>query len=114
MAQIQISYFSCHFYVVNVILLSVLEFWTNFDTKKFLFIFYDSFFKAMTFSECPEAVQEISDRLLCMFEIWLLLHALREKWICIFYNILLLQPFENPRIGPRTTNDFIDNRGPIT
>ena len=63
MSQIQISYFSCHFYVVNVILLSVLHFWTNFDTKKILFIFYDSFFKAMTFSECPEAFQEISDRL---------------------------------------------------
>ena len=63
MSQIQISYFSRHFYVVNVILLSVLHFWTNFDTKKILFIFYDSFFKAMTFSECPEAFQEISDRL---------------------------------------------------
>ena len=64
MSQIQISYFSRHFYVVNVILLSVLHFWTNFDTKKILFIFYDSFFRAMAFSECPEAVQEISDRLL--------------------------------------------------
>ena len=66
MSQIQISYFSRHFYAVNVILLSVLHFWTNFDTKKILFIFYDSFFKAMTFSECPEAVQEISDRLIHM------------------------------------------------
>ena len=66
MSQIQISYFSRHFYVVNVILLSVLHFWTNFDTKKILFIFYDSFFKAMTFSECPEAFQEISDRLTYM------------------------------------------------
>ena len=64
MSQIQISYFSRHFYVVNVILLSVLHFWTNFDTKKILFIFYDSFFKAMTFSECPEAVKEISDSLM--------------------------------------------------
>ena len=63
MSQIQISYFSRHFYVVNVILLSVLHFWTNFDTKKILFIFYDSFFKAMTFSECPEPVKEISDSL---------------------------------------------------
>ena len=53
MSQIQISYFSRHFYVVNVIFLSVLHFWTNFDTKKILFIFYDLFFKAMTFSECP-------------------------------------------------------------
>ena len=66
MSQIQISYFSRHFYVVNVILLSVLHFWTNFDTKKILFIFYDSFFKAMTFSECPEAVKEIGDSLICI------------------------------------------------
>ena len=68
MSQIQISYLSRHFYVVNVILLSVLHFWTNFDTKKILFIFYDSFFKAMAFSKCPEAVQEISDRLMINIE----------------------------------------------
>ena len=69
MSQIQTSYFSRHFYVVNLILLSVLHFWTNFDAKKKLFIFYDSFFKAMTFSECPEAVKEISDSLICMIQI---------------------------------------------
>ena len=33
MSQIQTSYFSRHLYVVNLILLSVLHFWTNFDEK---------------------------------------------------------------------------------
>ena len=37
--------------------------WTNFDGTKILFIFYDSTFKAMTFSMCPEADQNISNRL---------------------------------------------------
>ena len=42
MSQIQTSYFSRHFYVVELILLSVLHFWTNFDAKKIIYI-YDSF-----------------------------------------------------------------------
>ena len=45
----------------------MLHFLSNFDVKIFLFIFYDSFFKAMTFSECPEAVKEISDSLMFIF-----------------------------------------------
>ena len=56
MSQIQFSYFTRHFYVVNVILLSVLRFWTNFDAKKILFIFYDSFIKAMTFFRVPRGI----------------------------------------------------------
>ena len=68
MSQIQISYFSRHFYVVNVILISVLHFWTNFDEEKFLFIFYDSFYNVMTTSLRSEAEKNISDRLLCMFD----------------------------------------------
>ena len=54
--QIQISYFSRHFYEVNVILISVLHFWTNFNEKK-LCIFYDPFFNVMTISVRPEVVE---------------------------------------------------------
>ena len=61
--QIQISYFSRHFYVVNVIWISVLHFWTNFDEEKILFIFYDSFYNVMTTSLRSEAEKNISDRL---------------------------------------------------
>ena len=64
MSQIQTSYFSRYFYVVNLILISVLHFWTNFDARKILFKFYGLFFKAMTFSACPEAFKNISNRLL--------------------------------------------------
>ena len=63
--QIQISCFSRHFYVVKLILLSVLHFWTKVDTKKNLFIFYGPFFKAMSFSVCPEVIKNISNRLVC-------------------------------------------------
>ena len=62
--QIQISCFSRHFYEVNLILVLALIHWTNFDGTKILFIFYDSTFKAMTFSMCPEADQNISNRLI--------------------------------------------------
>ena len=63
MHQIWISHFSRHFYEVNLILVLALIHWKNFDGEKFLFIFYDSTFKAMTFSMCPEADQNISNRL---------------------------------------------------
>ena len=63
--QIQISCFSRHFYVVNLILLSVLHFWTNFD-ERILFIFYGPFFKAMIISACPGAFKNISNRLMYM------------------------------------------------
>ena len=61
--QIQISCFSRHFYEVNLILVLPQIHWTNFDKLKILFIFYDIIFKAMTFSVCSEADQNISDRL---------------------------------------------------
>ena len=63
MHQIWISYFSRHFYEVNLILVLPQIHWTNFDKIKILFIFYDIIFKAMTFSVCSEADQNISDRL---------------------------------------------------
>ena len=62
--QIQISHFSRHFYVVNVILISVFHFWTNFDEKKKLFRFYVSFFNVMTISLRSEGEKNISDTLL--------------------------------------------------
>ena len=52
MLQIWISYFSRHFYEVNLILVLTQIHWMNFDERKILFIFYDSNFKAMTFSVC--------------------------------------------------------------
>ena len=64
MHQIQISVFPRHFYVVKVILISVLHFWTNFDEEKILFIFYDSFYNVMTTSLRSEAEKNISDRLM--------------------------------------------------
>ena len=62
--QIQISCFSRHFYEVNLILVLPQIHQMNFDERKILFIFYDTIFKAMTFSVCSEADQNISDRLL--------------------------------------------------
>ena len=38
-----LSCFSRHFYVVNLILLSVLHLWTNFDEKKFYLYFKTHF-----------------------------------------------------------------------
>ena len=63
MHQIWISFFSRHFYEVNLILVLPQIHRTNFDEIKILFIFYDIIFKAMTFSVCSEADQNISDRL---------------------------------------------------
>ena len=67
MHQILISHFFRQFYEVNLILVLALVHWTNFDGKIFLFIFYDSTFKAMTFSMCPEADQNISNRLVYVY-----------------------------------------------
>ena len=61
--QIKISCFSRHFYEVNLIWVLALIHWTNFDGEKILFIFYESTFKAMPFSMCPDAAQNISNRL---------------------------------------------------
>ena len=64
MHQIWISYFSRHFYEVNLFLVLPQIHWTNFYETKILFIFYNIIFKAMTFSVCSEADHNISDRLL--------------------------------------------------
>ena len=64
MHRIQISNFSRHFYAVNAILISVLHFWTNFDEKKILFIFYDYFCKVMTISICSDIKKNIRYRLI--------------------------------------------------
>ena len=61
--QIQISCFSRHFYEVNLFLVLPQIHWTNLDENKISFIFYDTIFKAMTFSVCSEADQNIRDSL---------------------------------------------------
>ena len=63
MHQIWISYFSRHFYEVNLFLVLPQIHWTNFYETKFLFIFCNIIFKAMTFSVCSKADHNISDRL---------------------------------------------------
>ena len=54
MPQIWISYFSCHFYEVNLMLVLTQIHWMNFDETKILFIFYDSNFNVITFSMCSK------------------------------------------------------------
>ena len=63
MHQIWISYFSRHFYEVNLILVLTQIHWMSFDERKNSFIFHDSNFKAMTFSVRSEADQNISNSL---------------------------------------------------
>ena len=55
MHQIWISYFSLHFYQVNLILVLTQIHWMNFDGKKILFTISDPTFEALTFSVCFEA-----------------------------------------------------------
>ena len=62
--QIWISYFFRNFYEVNSILVLTQIHWMNFDRGKILFTFYYSNFKAMTFSVCSGADQNISDSLM--------------------------------------------------
>ena len=58
--------------------------------KKILFIFYGLFFKAMTFSACPEAFKNISNRLLDKQVIFCFTS---KSWTCQMSNVLCRRIF---------------------